>query len=249
MSRLPPHCPRCRQLSLHWTAWNYLTVTLHTGSQSHRLHTVHFTGVPGPSLTMHCIGIFRICSYLPFSARFIIYSCGWGFSVFSIFWHWLAMSILFLPCQTKQKRQREYSCVCIQMTRGLCLYLCLHVYWCGNVGAQSRSVTTVSTSKHDLFRQDTGGLVGGGVITNHIGRGSELDKCFCQLSPISEDEKIHDVGSNWQTKEQITTNSLHLLQQVSLNTRHGAVTPEPELSWLHKWHKESHVSQCHKERH
>ena len=24
----------------------------------------------------------------------------------------------------------------------------LHVYWCGNVGAQSRSVTTVSTNKH-----------------------------------------------------------------------------------------------------
>ena len=61
-SRQPPHCPRCRQLSLHWTAWNYLTVTLHTGSQSHRLHTVHSTGVPGPSLT---ICGFRIFSLLP----------------------------------------------------------------------------------------------------------------------------------------------------------------------------------------
>ena len=95
-------------------------------------------------------------------------------------------------------------------------------------------MTTVSTNKHDLFRQDTGGLVGGGVITDHIGRGSELDKCFCQLSPISVDEKIHDLGSNWQTKEQITTNSLHLLRQVSLNTIHEAVTLEPELSWQHK---------------
>ena len=90
-------------------------------------------------------------------------------------------------------------------------------------------MTTVSTNKHD-HTVCTETLVGGGVITDHKGRGSELDKCFCQLSPISVDEKIHDLGSNWQTKEQITTNSLHLLRQVSLVTRHGAVTPEPELS-------------------
>ena len=64
---------------------------------------------------------------------------------------------------------------------------------------------------------------------------------LCQLSPISVDERIHDSGSNWQTKEQITTNSLRLLRQVFLVTRHRALSPEPELLYLHKCHKESHM--------
>ena len=81
---------------------------------------------------------------------------------------------------------------------------------------------------------------------------SELDKCYCQLSPISVDERIHDSGYNWQTKEQITTNSLRLLRQVFLVTRHRAVTPEPEfksspsVTRRDTSHKER-VLQCHKE--
>ena len=42
--------------------------------------------------------------------------------------------------------------MCVDMypddTRTVPVSTSLHVFWCGNVGAQSRSVTTVSTNKH-----------------------------------------------------------------------------------------------------
>ena len=45
-----------------------------------------------------------------------------------------------------------YLCMCVDIypddTRTVPVSTSVHVYWCGNVGAQSRSVTTVSTNKH-----------------------------------------------------------------------------------------------------
>ena len=68
-----------------WTAWNYLTVTLSTGSQSHRLLTS--TGVPTPLLTIGIAGFAHICLFQHYLRIF------WGGLVifFTICCHFLAL--------------------------------------------------------------------------------------------------------------------------------------------------------------
>ena len=102
----------------------------------------------------HC----RICPYLPVPARFINFLGFFGY-FFTICCYFLALvGHVFAISDETEVPLRVQLCVCMYVCRYVDIYpddtrtvpvsTSLHVYWCGNVGAQSRSVTTVSTNKH-----------------------------------------------------------------------------------------------------